>query len=229
MEKHFLAEVHEISLIGEHKKIGIPLLKNKSKIMAQGRSIFYKERDWNDFHFYHGSVLNQVKIIQPSTQHESRGSTSTTYHTDYYDRILPAVDRNSGLKFKHDGYDKSKEGVLRGMYYDDKTWKLLSCLHGKIYLVVLDLRGGSLNKNPQYGKSESFILSPETATQVLVPPMFASGHYVMEDNSIMNYKLAYSGEFNNIDNQNRLRWDTTKFNMDWPCTNPILSKLDDNE
>ena len=59
--------------------------------------------------------------------------------------------------------------------------------------------------------------------------MFASGHYVMEDNSIMNYKLAYSGEFNNIDNQNRLRWDTTKFNMDWPCTNPILSKLDDNE
>ena len=66
------------------------------------------------------------------------------------------------------------------MHYDDKTWKLVSCLHGKIYLVVLDLREGSLNKNPQYGKSESFILSPETGTQVLIPPMFANGHYVME-------------------------------------------------
>jgi len=196
--------------------------------MTQGRSIFYKERDWNDFHFYHGSVLNQVKVIQPSTYYESRGSTSTTYHTDYYDRILPAVDRNDGLKFKHDGYSKSKEGVLRGMNYDKKTWKLLSCIHGKIYLVVLDVRGGSVNKNPDYGKSESFILSPETGTQVLIPPMFAKGYYVMEDDSIMSYKMAYKGEFNNVDEQQTIRWDSDKFNMEWPCTTPILSKRDKN-
>ena len=99
--------------------------------MAQGRSIFYKERDWNDFHFYHGTVLNQVKVVQPSVYHEARGSISTTYHSDYYDRILPAADRNKGLKFKHDRHSKSQEGVLRGLHYDDKTWKLVSCLHGK--------------------------------------------------------------------------------------------------
>ena len=47
--------------------------------------------------FYHGTVLNQVKIVQPSVYHEQRGSISTTYHSDYYDRILPAEDRNKGL------------------------------------------------------------------------------------------------------------------------------------
>ena len=194
--------------------------------MTQGRSIFYKERDWNDFHFYHGSVLNQVKIIQPSTYYESRGSTSTIYHTDYYDRILPAVDRNDGLKFKHDGYSKSKEGVLRGMNYDKKTWKLLSCIHGKIYLVVLDVRGGSVNKNPDYGKSESFILSPETGTQVLIPPMFANGHYVMENDSIFQYKLAYPGEYYDDDKQGTVFWNDKRFNIDWPTETPILSKRD---
>jgi dTDP-4-dehydrorhamnose 3,5-epimerase len=196
--------------------------------MAQGRSIFYKERDWNDFHFYHGTVLNQVKIIQPSIYYESRGSISTTYHSDYYDRILPAVDRNEGLKFKHDRYSKSEEGVLRGLHYDDKTWKLVSCIHGKIYLAVLDLRGGSINSNPTYGKSETFILSPETGTQVLIPPMFANGHYVMKDDSIFSYKMAYKGEFNDVDAQHTIKWDSTKFNIEWPCTDPIISKRDKN-
>lgn len=196
--------------------------------MAQGRSIFYKERDWNDFHFYHGTILNQVKVVQPSIYHESRGSISTTYHSDYYDRILPAADRNEGLKFKHDRYSKSEEGVLRGLHYDDKTWKLVSCLHGKIYLVVLDLRGGNITKNPTYGKWESFILSPETGTQVLVPPMFANGHYVMKNDSIFNYKMAYKGEFNDVDKQHTIKWNSKKFNIEWPCTNPIISKRDKN-
>ena len=196
--------------------------------MAKGRSIFYKERDWNDFHFYHGTVLNQIKIIQPSIYYESRGSISTTYHSDYYDRILPAVDRNEGLQFKHDRYSKSEEGVLRGLHYDDKTWKLVSCIHGKIYLAVLDLRGGSINSNPTYGKSETFILSPETGTQVLIPPMFANGHYVMKDDSIFSYKMAYKGEFNDVDAQHTIKWDSTKFNIEWPCTNPIISKRDKN-
>ena len=192
--------------------------------MAKGRSIFYKQRDWDDFHFYHGSTLNEVKVVQPSVYHEQRGSISTTYHSDYYDRILPANDRNNGLKFKHDRFSKSKKNVLRGLHYDDKTWKLVSCLHGKIYLVVVDLR----EKQPNYGKWESFILSPETATQVLIPPMFANGHYVFEDDSIFSYKMAYQGEFNDVDKQKTIKWNSTKFNIDWPCTTPIISKRDAN-
>ncbi|MFN9983519.1 MAG: dTDP-4-dehydrorhamnose 3,5-epimerase family protein, partial [bacterium] len=84
--------------------------------MAVGRSIFYKERDWNDFHFYNGTTLPQVKVVQPSIYHEIRGSITTTYHSDYYDRLLPAAERNEGLSFKHDRYSKSKKGVLRGLH-----------------------------------------------------------------------------------------------------------------
>lgn len=192
--------------------------------MALNRSIFYKQRDWNDFHYYNGSILSQVKVIQPSTYYEFRGSISTTYHSDYYDRLLPASERNEGLQFKHDRYSKSKIGVLRGLHYDEKTWKLVSCLHGKIYLVVLDVRKHSTT----YGQWESFIISPETGTQVLIPPMFANGHFVMEDDSIFHYKMAYQGEYNDENKQQTIVWNDKRFNIDWPMANPILSKRDRN-
>ena len=188
----------------------------------KNRSIFYKERSWDDFHFYNGSVLPQVKIVQPSIYHEYRGMITTTYHSDFYDKLLPANDRNEGLKFNHDRYSKSKQNVLRGLHYDDKTWKLISCPHGKLYLVVLDLR----EKQPNDGKWESFIIGPETGTQVLIPPMFANGHYVMEDNSIFQYKLAYPGEYYDDDKQGTVFWNDKRFNIDWPTDNPILSKRD---
>jgi len=193
--------------------------------MALSRSIYYKERDWNDFHIYSSKVLTGgVKIVQPSVYHEQRGEISTLYHSDYYDRLLPVDEREKGVFFKHDRYSKSHESVLRGLHYDDKTWKLVSCLHGKIYLVVLDLRP----KQPNYGKWETFILSPETSTQVLIPPMFANGHYVFEDDSIFHYKMAYNGEFNDVDKQKTIRWDSNQFKIDWPCNNPIISKRDAN-
>ena len=97
--------------------------------MLIGYSIYYKERSWNDFHFYSSEILTGgVKIVQPSTYHEPRGEISTTYHSDYYDRLLSVQERNEGVEFKHDRYSKSEEGVLRGLHYDDKTWKLVSCL-----------------------------------------------------------------------------------------------------
>lgn len=190
--------------------------------MALNRSIFYKERDWNDFHYYNGSVLSEVKIVQPSTYYEFRGSISTTYHSDYYDRLLPANERNEGLQFKHDRFSKSKYGVLRGMHYDEKTWKLVSCPHGKIYLVVLDVRIHSTT----YGKWESFVLSPETGTQVLIPPMFANGHFVMEDDSMFFYKMAYQGEYNDETAQKTIVFNDKRFKIDWPVQSPILSKRD---
>ena len=188
----------------------------------KNRSIFYKERSWDDFHFYNGTILPQVKIVQPSIYHEYRGSITTTYHSDFYDKLLPANDRNEGLKFNHDRYSKSKINVLRGLHYDDKTWKLISCPHGKLYLVVLDLR----EKQPNYGKWESFIIGPETGTQVLIPPMFANGHYVMENDSIFQYKLAYPGEYYDDDKQGTVFWNDKRFNIDWPTETPILSKRD---
>ena len=132
--------------------------------------------------------------------------------------MLPAIERADGLQFKHDRYSKSKFGVLRGLHWDEKTWKLFSCLHGKIYLVVLDVR----EKTPDFGKWETFILSPETGIQVLIPPYFANGHFVMEDDSIFFYKMAYDGEYNDENKQKTIVFNDKRFNVEWPVAQPIF-------
>ena len=182
-------------------------------------STYYKERKWNDFPFYTSKVLPGVTVINPSVYYESRGEISTTYHSDYYDSLIPLEERERGVQFKHDRYSKSEFNVLRGLHYDDKTWKMVSCLTGKIYLVVLDIKTG---------KWENFILSPSTRIQVLIPPGFANGHYVMEKDSIFYYKMAYEGEFNDVDKQQTIKWNSKEFNIEWPCANPIISKRDKN-
>jgi len=192
--------------------------------MELNRSSYYKNKKWNDFEYYTSNVLREVKIIQPSTYYEYRGSISTLYHSDYYDKLIPSAERANGTAFKHDRFSKSNKNVLRGLHSDDKTWKLVSCIHGKIYLVVVDVRKHSTT----FGKWESFMLSPETQTQILIPPGFANGHYILEDDSIFYYKLAYSGEFNDVENQQTYKWNNRKFNIDWPTDNPIISKRDAN-
>ena len=40
--------------------------------------------------------------------------------------------------------------------------------------------------------------------------------------------MAYQGEFNDVDKQQTIKSNSTKLNIDWPCTNPIISKRDNN-
>ena len=161
--------------------------------------------------------LKDSFILTPTIFNDERGS----FHEAFNDILFKKVSGQK-VNFVQDNQSTSSFGVLRGLHYDDKTWKLISCPHGKLYLVVLDLR----EKQPNYGKWESFIIGPETGTQVLIPPGFANGHYVMEDNSIFQYKLAYPGEYYDDDKQGTVFWNDKRFNIDWPTDNPILSKRD---
>jgi len=113
------------------------------------------------------------------------------------------------------------KGVLRGLHYDHKTWKMVQALVGDIYLVVLDVREDSFT----YGKWESYIISEANKMQVLVPPGFANGHYALTD-CIFSYNLFYDGDFVDVDKQLVIKWNDPKFGMEWPTSTPILQKRD---
>jgi len=113
----------------------------------------------------------------------------------------------------------SRQHVLRGIHGDDKTWKLISCLQGSFYMVVI-------NNDPQskqYRKWTSFTLSESNRLQVLVPPKFGNGHVVMSEQAIFHYKQTTdydrSGQFT-------LVWNDPALNIWWPVPNPIVSERD---
>jgi dTDP-4-dehydrorhamnose 3,5-epimerase len=161
--------------------------------------------------------LEGVKLIIPPTNFEDfRGSYVELYNNRLYQ------DAGINLNFIQDDISTSRKHVLRGIHGDSSTWKLISCLYGSFYFVVI-------NNNPQsnqFKKWEAFTLSDKNRIQILVPPNFGNGHLVLTDIAIFHYKQTTeydrSGQFTII-------WDDSDFNIWWPVKNPILSIRDEGK
>ena len=97
--------------------------------------------------------------------------------------------------------------------------KLVRVTKGSVLDVALDLRKSSST----YGKYESILLSEENNTQFWVPPGFAHGFLVLEDETIFNYKCT---AFYNKDSERSILWDDKDLNIDWGIKQPLLSEKD---
>jgi len=144
-------------------------------------------------------------------------------HRGYYRELYnERLYKSSGVtvSFVEDDVSISTKGVLKGLHGDAKTWKLVSCLHGKFYLVVINYD----EESEYFGKWVSFVLSETNGHQVLVPPMYGNGHLCLSEKSIFHYKQS---EYYDPSRQFTIRWNDTRFDMWWPTKNPILSRRDE--
>jgi len=156
-------------------------------------------------------IFPEVKINQPDSFEDYRGELYTIFKQEYNELI-----------FNHDKVAISRQNVLRGLHGDNKSWKLITCLAGEIYLVVVDNRPES----PNYLKWDSVVLTSKNKKSVLVPPMFANGHLVLSQEATFFYKWAYPGNYPDVQDQFSLNWNDPKLNIHWPIENPILSDRD---
>ncbi len=154
-----------------------------------------------------------LTLIKPEIFQDHRGAYVETYNIDDY------LNNDINVRFVRDDISTSRKNVLRGIHYDDKTWKLIQCMHGEIFFVVVDMRRDS----PRRLKWESFRLSERNRWQVLVPPHFGNGHLVLSDRCIFHYKMS---EYYDPDNEKILKWDDPAAGVDWPVENPVLSQKD---
>lgn len=159
--------------------------------------------------------LEGVLLIKPPTIFEDfRG----TYVELFNERLYGEMGIN--VRFVQDDVSISSQYVLRGLHGDRITWKLITCLLGKIYVVIVNWKETS----PQYRQWESFVLSEENKKQILVPPEFGLGHLVLSEKAIFHYKQsAYYDRLS----QFTLIWNDPKLNIWWPIKQPILSRRDE--
>ena len=158
-------------------------------------------------------IFSEIKIFQPNSFEDYRGELYTVFNQDEHELI-----------FNHDKVAVSRQHVLRGIHGDAKATKLITCLSGEIYLVVVDNRPES----PNYLKWNSIILNENNKRQVLVPPGFGNGHLVLSRKAVFFYKWSYEGEYPDIKDQFSLNWKDPRINIHWPIDNPILSERDKN-
>ena len=155
-----------------------------------------------------------VKMYLPSTFEDYRGEYTEIWNKKLYE---------APCEFVQDDISISEPNVLRGIHGDKKTWKLISCLRGKFYFIVIDLR----ENVDTYGKWEAFLLSDRNKKQILVPPGFGNGHYNVSiiEECIFHYKQStYYGDPEA--EQFTVKWNDPRFDIWWPCENPILSERD---
>jgi dTDP-4-dehydrorhamnose 3,5-epimerase len=158
-------------------------------------------------------IFPEVKIFQPDVYTDFRGDLWTLWNKDKFE---PQLD------FNHDKVSTSRKHVLRGIHGDSKSWKLITCLYGEMYFVVVDNRPES----PNYLKWDSLILDDRTRKSVLVPPQFGNAFLVLSENSVFHYKWAYPGGYPDVEDQFTLKWNDSRLNIDWPISNPLLQKRD---
>ena len=170
-----------------------------------------------EFQISNSEVVRGVKIIRPSVSEDTRGTVWTSYLESNLDKLLP-----DNLSFKHDKFSESKGNVLRGIHGDAKTWKLVTSVFGEIYQVAVDCRKDSKT----YGNWESFIINKKCQNLILIPPGVGNAYYVKTEFAVYHYKLAYLDEYNDAEDQFTFPWNDNKFNVDWPCKDPILSERD---
>ena len=156
-------------------------------------------------------MINGVVDREQDAFTDYRGDLYTIWKDDDFD-----------LNFNHDKVSTSRKHVLRGIHGDNKSWKLVTCLYGEIYFVIVDNRDSS----DTFLQWESMMLTDRNRKQVLIPPGVGNGFLVMSHRSVFHYKWFYEGEYVDVDQQFTIKWNDPIVGVDWPIDNPILSKRD---
>ncbi len=118
-------------------------------------------------------------------------------------------------------YNKQK-GTLRGMHYQlapHEEVKLVRCIAGSVYDVIIDLRKHS----PTYLHYFGAELSGENFCMLYVPEGFAHGFQTLSDHTSLVY---HHTAFYAPGSERGLRYDDKKIGIHWPMAPTCLSEKD---
>lgn len=142
--------------------------------------------------------------ISPFFSTDERGGFIKDYNIDLF--------RANGInhELKEVFYTISKAGVIRAIHFqlERQQAKLVRCVSGRIYDVLVDLRPCS----PTYGKWQGFYLTGENQKTLYVPQFFGHGYLVIDD-SIVSYKC---GDVFFSEGDSGIMYDDPDLDVKWP-------------
>lgn len=158
-------------------------------------------------------------IIEPEPREDARG---------YFARIFAKEElQKAGASFSIVHINRSltiEKGTIRGMHYQIKPMqedKIVQCLQGKIFDVVLDIRPESKTFGQWFGQ----VLDPGSKKMLLTPKGCAHGFQALEQNSLVEY---FASQIFSSLHERGIRYNDSKFNINWPIKNVIVSEKDGN-
>jgi dTDP-4-dehydrorhamnose 3,5-epimerase len=165
------------------------------------------------------TTLEGVVLIAPQRIEDERGFFARLYcQRELAERGLdPTVVQRSV------SYNK-RRGTLRGMHYQvapHEENKLVSCLSGAIYDVVVDLRRDSVTRGRWFGAP----LTAEGMEAVFIPKGCAHGFITLADDTRVSYEIS---EFHHPESARGVRYDDPAFGIVWPLKPVVIAARDRN-
>lgn len=161
--------------------------------------------------------LNDVWTIQMEPLGDERGSFVRLWGADEFQLhgvSMPIVACNLSTN--------PTVGTLRGMHFQIPPYaeaKVVQCIRGAIYDVVIDLRSDSATFCQWHGE----ILSEENRRALYIPEGLAHGFLTLGPASEVLYLMSapYSAE-----HARGVRWDDPAFQVDWPGLPSVIGDRD---
>lgn len=148
--------------------------------------------------------LKGAFLIKPFYASDDRGGFIKDYNIDAF--------KENGIEheLKEVFYTISKKGVIRAIHFQlvKQQAKLVRCVSGHVYDVIVDLRPDS----PTFGKWLGFDLTGDNMNELYIPPFFGHGYLVLDD-SIVSYKC---GEVFYSEGDSGIMYDDKDIDIKWP-------------
>lgn len=152
-------------------------------------------------------IKNPIELILPRRHGDTRG-----WFTETYNQITFA-GLGISCAFVQDNHSYSKLAfTLRGLHFQTPARgqdKLVRCIRGRIFDVVVDLR----KESPTYGQWVGAELSAENGYQLFVPIGFAHGFLTLEPDCEVVYKCSdvYAPA-----HDGGISWNDPTIGIEWP-------------
>lgn len=166
---------------------------------------------------FHRSKLAGAWLIEPERRHDERGHFVRTFCIEEFEAHgLESKFVQTSLSFN------KVKGTLRGLHFQKaphQETKVVGCVQGAIYDVLVDLRPDS----PTFGQWEGYELSQENGRQLYIPEGFAHGFQTLSDASTVSYAIS---SFHTPDAASGVRFDDCQLAIKWPQPPRVISERD---
>ncbi|MEO8583925.1 MAG: dTDP-4-dehydrorhamnose 3,5-epimerase [Flavitalea sp.] len=164
------------------------------------------------------SELKGSFIIDLEPKSDDRGWFARYYCKDEFEKIAHTkewVQMNHSMT--------NKKGSIRGMHFQISPYKeikMLRCIAGSVYDVIIDLREGSATFLKWIGVE----LSAKNKRMLYIPEGFAHGFQCLTDNCELMY---HHSEFYQPGSEAGIRYDDPVVNIKWPLAVTVISARDE--
>lgn len=159
------------------------------------------------------TALPGVFVITPDRHEDSRGAFTRTWcRRDFAAHGIDADFVQTAIS------DNDETGTLRGLHFQAAPYgerKLVSCIAGRAFDVVVDLRPGSAT----FGRWVSVEIGEADGTAVYIPEGCAHGFQTLAPETRLHYQIS---EYYQPELARGVRWNDPDLAIAWPLGAPTV-------